>query len=221
MQQIQPDPYRAAHKAIRVAMGRLIERVGRTDFADLAAVERVRVELEAVVQLLVTHARIEVQFLDPLLAQHDPSRASTIQRDHASLERHLHEVSGGVHAVDEILGPDGDGDPELARQRGHAFYLALTKFTAEYFEHLADEEENLLPILLQQVDGAVLRDAMARARASVDPLEGAKAVGMMLAAMSHPERVAMLRAPGAEALRVIARLSLDDAEWSALAADLD
>jgi Hemerythrin HHE cation binding domain len=215
-----PDPYRAAHKAIRLALGRLTESAGRTDFGDVASVDRFRVELEAVVEMLTTHARIEVQFLDPLLGTHDHVCAAGIQRDHRTLERKLHEVSGGIHAIDEILGVQGDGDVRVARARGHACYLQLTRFIADYLQHLADEEEQALPTLSQHVDGATMADALARARESVDPGEAARMTALMLSAMSHPERVAFLRASGSEALRMLARAVLGDVEWKAVEREL-
>jgi hypothetical protein len=211
-----PDPYRAIHKALRVALGDLIACAGRTDFGEAASVARCHVELEAVVAMLATHARVEVQFIDPLLGAHDHARARAIQHDHTTLERQLHAVTAAFDDVEDCLAA---GDASEARARGHAFYLALTRYTAAYFQHLADEEEEALPVLRERVDAAALAAAMAQARASVAPAEAAKVTARMLAAMSHPERVAFLRAAPSEAVRTIARVALDEAEWKALDAD--
>lgn len=124
------DPYRWSHKAIRTVLGRLLESAGRSDFGDLAAVQRFRAELEGAAMLLATHARIEVQFIDGLLAMHDAPHASHIQHEHVGLERDLHRVASGLHHVEEALGWDGEGDVREARARGHAFYLGLSRFIA-------------------------------------------------------------------------------------------
>lgn len=216
---IHPDPYRASHKAIRVAMGRLVESAGRTDFGDVASLERFRAELEDVVQMLATHARIEVQYLDPLLGAHDHAQAASIQHAHTALERKLHGVSGGIHALEEIL--DGGGGPSEARERGHAFYLELTRFTADYLHHIADEEEQALPSIRRHVDDAALEAALSRARQTVEAGEAARMTGLMIASVSHPERVALLRASGSEELRWIARMVLTPADWKALEDALD
>jgi hypothetical protein len=214
------DPYRGPHKALRTALGQLLASAGRTDFGDLASIERFRVELEAVVQLLTTHARIEVQYIDPLLGAHAPDAASAIQHDHVELERELHRVGGGLHAIDEMLGVDGDGDRAAAREQGHAFYLALSRYVADYLLHIANEEEHAMPALRRSVDDATLGEALARARASIDPVEAAKTTALILASMSHPERVALLSAAGSAELRTIARLALREEDWRALADEL-
>lgn len=183
------DPYRKAHKAIRASLGRLLESAGRTDFGDTASIDRFRAELESAVELLATHARIEVQFLDGLLGSHEPAKASNIQHQHLDLERELHAAMSRLHQVDETLGPEGDGDRDDARDQGHSFYLALSRFVASYFFHIADEEEHALPALRKHVSEAELRDALARAHATVSPDELARTKALVLASISDPERL--------------------------------
>lgn len=214
------DPYRAPHKALRTALGRLLEHAGRTDFGDVASIGAFRVELEAVVQLLTTHARIEVQFVDPLLGSHEVEIASSIQHDHRALERKLHEVCGALHVIDELLGENGDGDVDEGRDRGHAFYLALSRFVAEYLVHIADEEERALPALRRHVGEGELAQTLDRARETVDPGEWAKNWALVLTSASHHERVALLAASGLPELRQIARIALTEEEWRELAIEL-
>jgi hypothetical protein len=185
------DPYRSAHKAIRASLGRLLESAGRTDFGDPTSIDRFRAELETAVELLTTHARIEVQFIDVLLAAHDPLHASHIQHQHVDLDRELLAVMGGLHRIDEELGPDDDGDRENARVQGHRFYLALSRFVARYFLHIADEEERALPLLRSHVSEDALRDALARARATIPPDELARTTALVRESISDPEREAM------------------------------
>jgi hypothetical protein len=183
-----------AHKAIRAVLGRLLESAGRTDFGDPGSIDLFRSELEAAVELLATHARIEVQFLDGLLGAHEPTQASHIQHQHVDLERELHAVMAGLHRIDEVLGPEADGDREEAREDGHGFYLALSRFVASYLLHIADEEEHALPALRRHVDDATLRDALARAEATVSPEEAARTAALVAASINATERSALLRA---------------------------
>jgi hypothetical protein len=185
------DPYRTAHKAIRAALGRLVESAGRTDFRSPASIDRFRFELERAVELLSTHARIEVQFLDGLLGPHEPLQASHIQHEHVDLERELHAVMSRLHRIDETLGPEGDGDRDDASEQGHAFYLALSRFVANYFLHIADEEEQALPALRRHVSEATLREVLDRARATVSPDEHARTTALVLASINDVERLAM------------------------------
>jgi len=186
------DPYRMAHKAIRAVLGRLLESAGRTDFGDPQSIDLFRAELEAAVKLLATHARIEVQFLDGLLGLHEPTQASHIQHQHVDLERELHSVTGGLHRIDETLGPEGDGNRDDARDEGHTFYLALSRFVAHYLLHIADEEEHALPSLRRHVDDAAMLDALVRAQATVSPEETARTAALIHSSITAPERVAML-----------------------------
>ncbi len=206
------DPYRAPHKALRCALGRVLESAGRTDFGDRESVERFRAKLEAMVQLVTTHARLEVQYIDPLLGAHAPDEASELQHHHVELERKLHRVGAGLHAIDELLGSDGDFDREAARELGHSFYLALSRFVAVYLLHIADEEEQALPTLRQHVDEATLAGAVTLARASMDPAESASTTALILQSISPPERLALLS--GASEV-------LTEAESPPLTADLD
>jgi hypothetical protein len=180
-----------AHKAIRAVLGRLLESAGRTDFGDPESIDLFRAELEAAVELLSTHARIEVQFIDGLLGAKEPTQASHIQHQHVDLERELHAVMGGLHRIDEVLGPENDGDREGAREDGHAFYLALSRFVANYLLHIADEEEQALPALRRHVDDATLLDALARARATVSPEESARTAALVHASVNAPERLVL------------------------------
>jgi hypothetical protein len=202
-----------AHKAIRAVLGRLLESAGRTDFGDPVSIDLFRSELEAAVGLLATHARIEVQFLDGLLGAHEPTQASNIQHQHVDLERELHAVMAGLHRIDEILGPEADGDREDARDGGHAFYLALSRFVASYLFHIADEEEYALPALRRHVKDATLRDALARAEATVSPEETARTAALVAASISPWERTtlaAATRGAPAELTDVMRRTSSDD-----------
>lgn len=194
------DPYRAAHKAIRSVLGRLLESAGRTDFGDAESIEVFRAELEAAVQLLATHARIEVQFLDGLLGLHEPMQASHIQHQHVDLERELHAVMGGLHRIDETLGPEADGDKDVARDEGHTFYLALSRFMANYLLHIADEEEYALPALRRHIDDATMQEALTRAEATVSPEEAARTTELIRASVNAQERAAMLARASAPSL---------------------
>jgi hypothetical protein len=186
------DPYRKAHKAIRSVLGRLLESAGRTDFGDPESIELFRAELESAVELLATHARIEVQFLDGLLGLHEPMQASHIQHQHVDLERELHAVMSGLHRIDETLGPEADGDRDDARAEGHTFYLALSRFVANYLLHIADEEEYALPALRRNIDDATMAEVLARAEATVSAEEAARTTALVMASINAPERAEML-----------------------------
>jgi len=209
-----PDPYRLPHKALRLVLGSLLARAGRTDFGDVGSIAQFRPELDAAVALLADHARFEVRHLDPLLGGHDPESAANVQHQHMDLERELHRAASGLHEVEAILGDDGDGDPDEARERGHAFYLSLTRFVASYLVHVADEEEVTLPALRRFVTDDALREALARARHDVPSDRASYGASLILRAASPFERVALVRA--APELRTIARVVLSELEWRAL-----
>lgn len=224
MTKVRADPYRAAHKALRVVLARLLENAGRIDFGDRASIGPFRAELEAAVHQLSMHARMEVQFVDPLLGSYDPACASAIQHDHVELERQLHHAAKALHEAEQILSDradPGDRDRADARERGHAFYLALSRVVASYLTHFADEEERVLPLLHRHVPQETLDAALAEARRRLAPIDVAHTAGLMLRAISHPERVALMNEEPSAGLYAVARLTLTDAEWTALEEDAD
>ena len=72
------------------------------------------------------------------------------------------------------------------------FYLALAAFTAEYLEHLAFEEQQVMPALNAAMSDDELAEVTGVIRGSVPPDDMCVFIRYMAPAMNHSERVDML-----------------------------
>lgn len=168
-------------------LGRLLEAAGRMDFADESALRGFHQQCMAVVEMLRTHARVEVLFIDAFLV--DPSGANDLRCEHVELEAEMFAL------IRTLEGLDDNGVAET-RARGHSFYLALSRFVARYLFHMADEETRALPLLHRRVDDATLREVLAAAQSAIQEGEGAKSRSAIADAVGPHERE-LLRPPKA------------------------
>ena len=76
----RPSFYREVHKGVRLMLGALVERAGRTDFTAAASVARLRNETVEIFALLEAHAHHEDEHLGPLLRAHAPATAADLCR---------------------------------------------------------------------------------------------------------------------------------------------
>lgn len=183
------DPYRLAHKGLRMLLGRLLEVAGRTDFADASALERLREQSMDAVDVLRTHTRIEVLFIDTYLV--GPCGDTDLQREHTELEA---QMFGLVRTLGDLA---SIGVAAEARARGHAFYLALSRFVARYLVHMAEEETNALALLHRNVEDATLREVLVAARSAIHEKDRGKSRSAILDAIAPHERELLGIAPPA------------------------
>jgi hypothetical protein len=177
------DPYRLAHKGLRVTLARLLESAGRADFADARARERIRHESLETVHLLRTHARLEGLFLDPLLTTCASEGADCARHDHAKLESELFTL---VLALDSPS--EGETSTAEARARGHRFYIALTRLVAHYLLHMAEEETRVLALLHEHVDDDLLRRMVVAAESTMSAEESARTSAAIAEGVAPHER---------------------------------
>ena len=96
--------------------------------------------LRTLVQLLISHAEHEEEFVQPVLKQYAPKLADVIVEDHVALEKQM--------ACIEVLSDRiVDAISTERRRLTHRLYLALASFTAEYLQHQAFEELEIAPAL--------------------------------------------------------------------------
>lgn len=195
------DPYRLAHKGLRIVLARLLESAGRTDFASASAREQIRRECLEVVDLLRVHARLEILFLDPLLEACPTEKARCPRLDHATLESELFTL---VLALDPPAGCESR--PSDARAHGHRFYLALTRLVAHYLLHMADEETRVLAALHRHVDQDLLRQMVSAAQSAMSDAEVASISAAIIEGVAPHERASVVaskqrRAPARQSRR--------------------
>ena len=215
------DIYGPIHKAIRIALGDLIARIGRADFSDDAVMADTLAALRAQLRFSAMHLRHEEEYLHPALLARSPEAVDVLERDHAwhragfdRLERAMIEVETTPAA---LRGPP-------ARD----LYLAFSAFVAEDLAHMAHEEQVVNPLLQELFTDAELQAIEAAIVASLAPEDAMGALAMMIAAINPDERVAFLgfiraTAPAeafAAVIEVAAKPGLAANDWADLAEKL-
>ncbi|HKO55334.1 MAG TPA: hemerythrin domain-containing protein [Thermoanaerobaculia bacterium] len=171
----RPSFYRDVHKGIRALLFDLVQKSGRLDFADKAAVARYRAELKTAIDFLMGHAEHENRFIGPLLAEHAPELARRIGAIHEDQE----------HELPELLAM-------IDRGAAHGFVLELARISGELLVHMTEEEEVLMPTLWASMTDAEIIAVHEALVASIPPDEMAYALSWMLPSMNPAERAALL-----------------------------
>lgn len=129
--------YAASHKGLRNVISKFSLLAGKTNYADMQEVEKLKKLGEEMFFLLTHHLHTENDdLLRPLEERvHGASRHDL--DDHERLEKIQSDIAQQLSQL------DGQQDEEA----GHSFYLSFTNFHSQYLEHILQEElvtENLL-----------------------------------------------------------------------------
>lgn len=176
--------YRDIHKAIRFMMSDLLRKAGRVDYTDTCAISLFRAEMKTTFDMLSAHAHHENTFIGPLLLECAPELADLIGGTHDDQERTLESLLARLDAIDSRSAD--------AAAKGHALVVALSRMTGEFFVHMADEEEQIMPALWRGFDDGKLLAVHQAIIASIPPGEMAQEMTWMLPAMNTPDRIQML-----------------------------
>ena len=167
------------HKALRLQSARVVGGLASCA-GDLEATGRALREARELLEMQVVHARVEDGFVIPAIEARRPGAAARLSEAHeehaliiARLRRQIDEVE--VHAT-----PD----------RIHALYLELTRFIADNFLHMFEEETLAAPLLEEIYAQPELAAIAARMRESVTPAEERLFAPLVLASLSYVDREA-------------------------------
>jgi hypothetical protein len=215
------DAYRDIHKGIRAELFGVTAAVGRVDPGDRSALEMTAGRLRALVQLLISHAEHEDNFVQPYIEQHAPKLAEIVAQDHVRLEQQLASL--------EILSDRMVGAIATERRRlAHRLYLGMASFTAAFMDHQAVEELEVNPALSIAIGPEKLLEIDQAIVASIPPDEMAHALALMLPAMNIDDRAELVGGikGGAPAevfaqVQALAQSVLAPSDYDALFARLD
>jgi hypothetical protein len=136
----RPDLYREVHKRLRCALFTAVVEAGRADPGDPREIADLIYGWRVVRHALQAHHEHEATFVDPLVDKFVSHVRSNIDQDHATIERTLDDLDLRVTALGEAA--DGARAGELYR-----FYLDLSRLCVVYLDHMAYEEEVVMPEL--------------------------------------------------------------------------
>ena len=215
------DIYAPIHKGLRLGSARLLERLGRADWADAEGRAALLADFRAHLTLAREHVEHEEAELHVALRHHAPALGKALDHEH---EEHLL-----AFARLEALTQAVEQAPPAERARaGHALYLAFSVHFAEDLLHMAHEEQDATPLLQAHLSDEALMAIDARIVETIPPGRMAEYLRLMIPAATPEGRAALLGlirqgAPPevfAGILDGIARPALEAGEWRQLRQDL-
>jgi hemerythrin-like domain-containing protein len=176
-----PDVFSNVHKGIRSALFDLCLRIGRTDHSQRDRWAELTRRVTDTLSFIDRHGENEDLLLLPLMQERAPMYFERMRSAHRKLDDTTEAVR---HAMIE----------EPAK-----LYHAACAFTAEYLEHMAEEELVHLPVLHIHLSTDELHEFERKAIARTAPTEQNLLLGYMLSAMTDSEVTAFLAKTAADA----------------------
>lgn len=210
------DLYGPIHKGLRLALSTLLVRLGQADFSS-AEGERTLDALEAQLWLSEGHLRHEERFIHTALEARSAGSSAILDQEHREHYGSFVELRSRIAALRAA-----PADEKAAA--GRALYLTFSRFVADDFAHMAEEEQVALPLLHDLFTDSELRAIEAELVAAIPPEKVTAYLRLMLPAGTPDERFDFLchlraNAPTeafAAVLENAARPTLTAAEWNVL-----
>jgi len=183
------DLYAPIHKALRNYMGAALLQLGRLDLSDASEVRRCSEALLGLVDWLEQHLHIEEHFLHtPLAERCSDALLGRLRRDHDE-----HERAFALLRADAMALVTSQHDPlEARRARTRHLYLALSRFVAENFLHMAVEETEGNQLLWQAFSDQELLGIYRSIIESERPEQLRLTIGWLLPAIPPEDRAKLV-----------------------------
>jgi hypothetical protein len=211
------DLYGPVHKGLRLALTGLLTRLGAQDWMDAESTTALLDALRAQLEISAAHLKHEEEHIHRLLDARLPEGAIR--------PRHQHESHDAAFADLTLMIETIAAAPQAERPTlGRRLYLRFSTFVAEDFEHMAEEEQAVQPMLQALLTDDEMRAIEAGILAAIPPARAQAFLKLMIPAMSRPERAAFVagaraHAPNDIAVAMIegsAMMSLPAADWQDL-----
>lgn len=177
--------YNGIHKALRLGHCRMLSALGANDFNDQEKTARLLAELRGVLALGKGHLDGENREIHTALEERAPGASAHAAADHDDHEKSFVELEGLIRAVEQA--------PASGRaEAGRALYRRYAIFAAHDFEHMNEEETELLATLHAVFTDEELRAIEQRIVSAIPPQKMAAAMTLMFPAMNHDERLDMV-----------------------------
>jgi hypothetical protein len=208
------DLYGPVHKGLRLALTGLLTRLGAQDWMDAQSTTALLDALRAQLEISAAHLKHEEEHIHRLLDARLPEGAIR--------PRHQHEAHDASFADLALMIETIAAAPQAERPMlGRRLYLRFSTFVAEDFEHMAEEEQAVQPMLQALLTDAEMRAIEAGILAAIPPSRAQAFLTLMIPAMSRPERAAFLAGARAHArddtavamIEGSAMASLPPADW--------
>ena len=215
------DLYGAVHKGLRLAQSQMLARLGACDGRDTEALTRLIDDLVSLTHLVQHHMESEERWVHTALEARAPGATARLEQGHQRARRMAEDIEALIGQVEATY-------PEARAPFMKQLYLTYSLAMAEDFDHMAEEEQLILPILQSLFTDAELLGIEDRIVSAV-PAEQKIAFGrVMIPAATQDERVCLLEAIRANSpaevflaiMKQSAQPSLSDADYADLCARL-
>jgi hypothetical protein len=177
--------YRNIHKAIRLGHCRLLAALGSNDFTKDGPTALLLADLRGFLMLGKGHLEGENREIHAALEQRMPGASSHAAEGHEDHEKAFEELESLMRAVETA--PRGEKE-----KAGRALYYRYALFAAHDFEHMNEEETELLCALQDAFSEEELHAIEGRIVAAIPAPKMAAAMSLMVPALNHGERVELL-----------------------------
>lgn len=213
------DIYGPVHKGLRKAHGEMLIRLGSSDWAGEDQ-DALVADLRSHLAIAAKHLAHEDAHIHPALASRASECVEPLEDQHDHHRARFGLIEGLINALSV-------SDCRDRAHCGRALYLGFSELVAEDLAHMHHEETVVWPALCEHFTDAELKAMEMDIIAALSPGEVIGFMRLMIPAMSHPERVALLGgvkadAPAEAYAAVIESVEpdLDPAAWARLRSDL-
>lgn len=211
------DLYGTVHRGLRKAEMELVSRLGALDAEDGAAVASILGDFRRLLVLARFHLVDENEHIHTALEAVRPGSTAAFAHDHEEHERSFEEIEAILAKVDAAKGA-------ARRNLVKALYLRYTRFVADDFAHMLEEETELQPMLQAVFSDEELAAIEGRIIASIPPNVMLDFIRIMVPAIDPAARqemlAGMMRGMPSEAFDMVLNLAvkpvLSDADWRRL-----
>lgn len=215
------DLFGPVHKGLRMAHANLMIRLGAVELDDERVVAGLLDHLREHLRLCGEYQGFEEKVIHAALSPHAPGAVKDLDEAHQSHRAILEEI-------EDLAGALETAPPAGRRRAARDLYLAYSRFVAANLAHMAEDEEETLPLLQALFDDEELLAMKAEIISGMTPFLGAAMLRMMAPAVNHQERLTMLKTIRASAstplfgklLDEVVRPSLAEREWRRLSDEL-
>lgn len=179
------DLYGTIHRALRRAETELLARLGALDTADDAAVAAMIGDVRRLLVLARFHLVDENEHIHTALEAVRPGATAAFAHDHEEHERSFAEIEAMLARIERSSGA-------TRRNLVKALYLRYTRFVADDFAHMLEEETELQPLLQSVFSDAELAAIEGAIVASIPPGVMLDFIRIMMPAIDPDARQAML-----------------------------
>lgn len=177
--------YATIHKGLRRAQTQLLARIGSADGTDAEEFTPLMADTRTMIELGRRHLKHEDVHIHGVLEARSQGATHGLADDHAEHQQDFVEIETLLQRIEAA-------QPSRRTPLLRELYLRYSRFLADDFEHMIEEESETLALLHSLFEDHELASIEADIIGSIDPDTMFKFIRIMMPAMNFPERLGLL-----------------------------